>query len=73
MRLNAEEIDALAYAHNGLAPERVALFGSRVEPDGRGGESVEKPLEYYDNNVHGTLQLLAAMRRANVKTLKVKT
>ncbi|MFY9328448.1 MAG: SDR family NAD(P)-dependent oxidoreductase, partial [Georgfuchsia sp.] len=32
------------------------------------GESVEKPLEYYDNNVHGTLQLLAAMRRAQVKT-----
>ncbi len=32
------------------------------------GESVAKPLEYYDNNVHGTLQLLAAMRRAQVKT-----
>jgi UDP-glucose 4-epimerase len=32
------------------------------------GESVEKPLEYYDNNVNGTLQLLAAMRRAQVKT-----
>jgi UDP-glucose 4-epimerase len=32
------------------------------------GESVAKPLEYYDNNVHGTLQLLAAMRRASVKT-----
>jgi UDP-glucose 4-epimerase len=32
------------------------------------GESVEKPLEYYDNNVHGTLQLLAAMRRSKVKT-----
>jgi len=32
------------------------------------GESVEKPLEYYDTNVHGTLQLLAAMRRAQVKT-----
>ena len=31
------------------------------------GVSVEKPLEYYDNNVHGTLQLLAAMRHANVK------
>jgi len=29
---------------------------------------VEKPLEYYDNNIHGTLQLLAAMRRASVKT-----
>lgn len=32
------------------------------------GESVAKPLEYYDNNVNGTLQLLAAMRRAEVKT-----
>jgi UDP-glucose 4-epimerase len=32
------------------------------------GESVAKPLEYYDNNVHGTLQLLAAMRRASVKS-----
>ncbi len=33
------------------------------------GESVETPLAYYDNNVHGTLQLLAAMQRAKVKTL----
>jgi len=33
------------------------------------GESVEKPLEYYDNNVVGTVQLLAAMDRAAVKTL----
>ncbi len=33
------------------------------------GESVEKPLAYYDNNIHGTLQLLAAMRQAAVKTL----
>lgn len=32
------------------------------------GESVEKPLDYYDNNVHGALQLLTAMSRANVKT-----
>jgi UDP-glucose 4-epimerase len=30
------------------------------------GESVAKPLEYYDNNVHGTVQLLSAMRRAEV-------
>lgn len=30
------------------------------------GESIEQPLEYYDNNVSGTLQLLAAMRRAKV-------
>lgn len=33
------------------------------------GESVEKPLEYYDNNVNGTLVLVSAMREAEVKTL----
>jgi UDP-glucose 4-epimerase len=33
------------------------------------GESVEKPLDYYDNNVNGTLRLLTAMRRAEVNTL----
>lgn len=31
------------------------------------GESVAKPLEYYDNNVNGTLRLINAMRAANVK------
>ena len=31
------------------------------------GESVQKPLEYYENNVSGTLTLLQAMRRADVK------
>ena len=29
------------------------------------GESMQKPLEYYENNVSGTLVLLQAMRRAN--------
>ena len=33
------------------------------------GESVEKPLAYYDNNVVGTLQLLEAMQTCSVKTL----
>ncbi|MGR5062766.1 UDP-glucose 4-epimerase GalE [Photobacterium sp. DNB22_13_2] len=33
------------------------------------GESVEKPLEYYDNNVHGTLVLVEAMRAAGVNSL----
>jgi len=33
------------------------------------GESSEKPLDYYDNNVVGTVQLLTAMCRATVKTL----
>ncbi len=33
------------------------------------GESVQKPLDYFDNNVHGTLVLLQAMNRANVKKI----
>ncbi|MGB7982659.1 MAG: UDP-glucose 4-epimerase GalE [Candidatus Nanopelagicales bacterium] len=33
------------------------------------GESVAKPLEYYDNNVAGTLVLAQAMRDAGVRTI----
>lgn len=33
------------------------------------GESVAKPLHYFDNNVYGTLVLLETMRDAGVKTL----
>jgi UDP-glucose 4-epimerase len=33
------------------------------------GESVEQPLRYYDNNVHGSVQLFAAMQRAGVEQL----
>lgn len=33
------------------------------------GESVTQPVEYFDNNVNGTIRLLSAMRRASVKTL----
>ncbi len=33
------------------------------------GESVVKPLEYYDNNLIGTIRLLEAMRSAGVKRL----
>ncbi len=33
------------------------------------GESVAQPLMYYDNNVNGTLVLVEAMKRANVKRL----
>lgn len=32
------------------------------------GDSVTRPLDYFDNNVHGTLTLLSAMRRAGVRT-----
>ena len=33
------------------------------------GESVSKPIEYYDNNVHGTLVLLEAMKINGIKRL----
>lgn len=33
------------------------------------GESVEKPIEYYDNNVGGTVKLLEAMRDAGCKNI----
>lgn len=33
------------------------------------GESIQKPLEYYDNNVAGTLNLLKTMQKHNVKKL----
>jgi len=33
------------------------------------GESVRKPLEYYTNNVYGTLNLLAVMREYGVKRI----
>ncbi|MDB5500870.1 MAG: galE [Tardiphaga sp.] len=33
------------------------------------GESNERPLSYYDNNVLGSMRLLSAMQRAGVKTM----
>ena len=33
------------------------------------GESVAKPMEYYDNNITGTLVLCRAMRTAGVKNI----
>lgn len=33
------------------------------------GESVEKPIEYYQNNVSGTLNLLSVMKKHNVKKI----
>lgn len=33
------------------------------------GESVEKPLEYYDNNVIGTIKLLQVMKKYNCKKI----
>lgn len=33
------------------------------------GESTEKPLEYYDNNVYGTICLIKAMKKNGVKSI----
>jgi UDP-glucose 4-epimerase len=33
------------------------------------GESVAQPVDYYDNNVNGTLVLLRAMKKHNVRKL----
>ena len=33
------------------------------------GESVQKPIEYYDNNIYGTLVLLEVMKEHNVKKI----
>ena len=33
------------------------------------GESTSQPINYYDNNVNGTLKLIEAMQQANCKTL----
>ena len=53
---------------NALAPGRfdavIHFAGSKAV-----GESVQMPLEYYHNNVGGTLSLLRAMRAAGCKTL----
>lgn len=38
VRLDREEIEALAYALDGTAAGSIALFGSRVEPLRRGGD-----------------------------------
>ncbi len=59
--------------------DATALDGAFVEHDMRAvihfaglkavGESVDKPLSYYDNNVGGTVVLLQAMQRAGVRTI----
>jgi UDP-glucose 4-epimerase len=33
------------------------------------GESVEKPVDYYDNNVNGSLSLFIAMKKVKIETL----
>ena len=57
-----EALDAVFAAHSVEAV--IHLAGLKAV-----GESVEKPLLYYDNNVNGTLRLLEAMDAAGVRKL----
>ncbi len=56
---------ALAEICNKEMPEAVIHFAGLKAV----GESVEKPLEYYDNNVGGTISLLCAMRESGIKQI----
>lgn len=53
--------DDLDYIFSAFKPEAVIHFAGLKAV----GESVEKPIEYYDNNVGGTISLLKAMKRHN--------
>jgi len=59
------DMEALQEVFNGGNFDAVIHFaGLKAVP-----ESVEKPLEYYENNVTGTLNLLKAMRSTGVKKI----
>ncbi len=60
--LDRAALDRILAAHR---PDAVIHFAGLKAV----GESVEKPLAYYENNVAGTLVLLAAMRAAGVRDL----
>ena len=59
------EQDKLAQVLADHKPEAVLHFAAYAYV----GESVEKPLKYYQNNVQGTLSLLSAMRDAQVRRI----
>jgi len=59
---NREELTAILLKHKVDAVLHFAAFAYV-------GESVEKPLEYYDCNVGGTISLLAAMKIAGVNRI----
>lgn len=59
------DVDGLTALFEATAPEAVIHFAGFKAV----GESVEKPLEYYHNNVAGTLNLLRVMDANGVKTI----
>lgn len=65
VRADLRDADALALVFGGGGFDAVMHFAGLKIPN----ESFEQPLRYYDNNVGGTLALLAAMEAAGVRTL----
>lgn len=64
---DAAVLDALfARYQAGPAPIRVVVHFAALKAV---GESVAQPLRYYDNNVHGSVVLCQAMRRAGVRRM----
>ncbi len=64
-RVDLRDRRALAAAMEELAPDAVIHFAGLKAV----GESVEKPLDYYENNVAGTLNLLREMQALGVRSL----
>ncbi|UUX60398.1 UDP-glucose 4-epimerase GalE [Glutamicibacter halophytocola] len=60
--LDSDRLDAVL---SQTKPDAVIHFGGLKAV----GESVEKPISYYQNNVVGTLNLVSAMEKAGVKRL----
>ena len=65
IRGDVRDYDALLKALRESGAEAVIHFAGLKAV----GESVEKPLMYYDWNVGGTLRVLEAMQAANIKTI----
>jgi UDP-glucose-4-epimerase GalE len=59
---NGARLDEVIEKHRPLAAIHLAAFAYVAE-------SVSKPLEYYDNNVRGSLELLKALQRGGVSRL----
>lgn len=64
-QVDIRDKDALTRALLEEQPDAVVHFAGLKAV----GESVARPVEYYDNNVSGTINLLHAMRKAGVKKL----
>jgi len=59
------DANALEYVFNNYKIDSVIHFAGLKAV----GESVEKPLEYYDNNINGTIVLCEVMRKNNCKKI----